>query len=194
MTASWELSFTVDAHGHEQARVWTLPIVGSPSRQLVVRVGRVTVGCLDGASAMSAGMAWATARWQTREWLPEAPEEPWRARLVPDTPYGGAYPAGSILLDGRQPWQVTPEGMALRVTVGPLQVVVHDLTALDTHVRAWTEASAMAARLFPGKAMPFNRLVDQARKDHYREIDATRDRERSRRRLPVRGGEGHSRA
>ena len=46
----------------------------------------------------------------------------------------------------------------------------------------------------PGKAMPFNRLVDQARKDHYREVDAKRERDASRRRHPARGGEGHSRA
>lgn len=82
-----------------------------------------------------------------------------------------AYPVGSILFEGRQPWHVDVSAAALGVTVGPLQVRAYDTTALETHIRAWTEASAVAARLFPGKAVPFARLVELERRAALRAID-----------------------
>lgn len=191
MTTAWDLTLSIDARGHDDTRVATLPAGSGGQRQLLVRVGLVTVHCLDGASAMSAGLAWATARFHARSWLPDldAPLEPTPpGAAAGSSEFGAAYPTGSILLDGRQRWQVTPRGMALAVTVGPLQVRVHDWTALDTHVRAWTEASAVASRLFPGKSLPFNQLVNQARRNACREWDATVDRRSNADRKPREDG------
>jgi hypothetical protein len=39
---------------------------------------------------------------------------------------------------------------------------VRDRSALEVHVRAWTEASAHAARVFPSRALPYRDLVRQA--------------------------------
>jgi hypothetical protein len=178
MTTAWDLTLSIDAHGHDDTHVAARP-AGTGSQQLVVRVGLVTVHCLDGASAMSAGLAWATARLHARSWLPDLQDHPeqWpTAARADSSEYGAAYPTGSVLLEGRQRWQVTPRGMALGITVGPLHVTVHDWTALDTHVRAWTEATAIATRVFPGKSMPFSRLVDQARRNASREWDAQIER------------------
>jgi hypothetical protein len=55
-------------------------------------------------------------------------------------------------------------------------VAVHDFTALDTHLRAWTEASALATKVFPGKAVPFNDLLDRARAAEFRRIDGAIDK------------------
>jgi hypothetical protein len=195
MTTSWDLTLSIDAHGHDDTQVSTPPMGGSSGRQLLVRVGLVTVHCLDGASAMSAGLAWARARLHAREWLPDLQtQEDRSARRPPvSSEFGGAFPSGSVIFDGRQPWQVTPRDSSLAVTVGPLQVTVHDWTALDTHVRAWTEASAVATRLYPGKAMAFNQLVNVARRDALREVDAQIERRsNANRRRPRddRGGRG----
>jgi hypothetical protein len=192
MTTSWDLTLSIDAHGHDDTQVSAPPLGGSSGSQLLVRVGLVTVHCLDGASAMSAGLAWASARLHAREWLPdlETQDDEW-ARRPPATPgFGAAFSSGSVIFDGRQRWQVTPRDTTLVVTVGPLQVTVHDWTALDTHVRAWTEASAVATRLYPGKAMPFNQLVNVARKDALREIDAQVDRRGNASRRRRRDGQG----
>jgi hypothetical protein len=181
MTTPWGLQLSIDARGHDDTRVSTQRLVGTDQQQLLVRVGLVVVHCLDGAAAMSAGLAWATARVHAREWLPDAEEPELRARRATSR-YGGAFPTGSVFYDGHQPWQVTPKEQVLVVTVGPLQVNVHDWIALDTHLRAWTEASAVAAKVFPGKAVPFGRLIDKARTNAFREIDAKLERDRNRRR------------
>ena len=177
MTASWSLSLSIDAHGHDDTNVRIWPSRGPGTDHLVVRVGMVTVFCLDGDAASSAGLAWATARLKAREWLPDLDDDD-RLAAPPahDRMYGGAFPAGSLILDGRQRWSVTPRPDHLAVTVGPLQVNVYDFTALDTHVRAWTEATAVATRLFPNRAVPFNLLVTQARRDALREVDRRIDK------------------
>ncbi len=79
---------------------------------------------------------------------------------------------GSIIFEGRQHWQASNTGDAIEVTVGPLLVRVRDMTALDTHVRAWTEASALAARVYPGKSLPFAQLVAQQRVAVLRALDS----------------------
>ena len=178
MTTSWELTLSIDAHGHDDTNVRPWGSGGVGGRQhLMVRVGLVTVHCLDADATTSAGLAWATARLKAREWLPDLDmdDQP-SAPRADDRLYGGAYPAGSLLLEGRQRWGVVPRSDSLAVTVGSLQVNVYDFTALDTHVRAWTEATALATRLFPNKAVPFTQLVNQARKDALREVDRRIDK------------------
>lgn len=177
MTASWALSLSIDAHGHDDTNVRHWRAAGPGRDHLVVRVGMVTVFCLDGDAASSAGLAWATARLKAREWLPDLDsDDRLPAAPVHDRRYGGAFPAGSLILDGRQRWNVVPRPDHLAVTVGPLRVNVYDFTALDTHVRAWTEATALATRLFPNKAVPFSLLVNQARKNALRDVDRRIDR------------------
>lgn len=176
MSTSWDLSLSVDAHGHDDTSVRTWPSRGAGRDHLVVRVGMVTVFCLDGDAATSAGLAWATARLKAREWLPDLQDDHRRFPPAAERGYGGAFPAGSLIFDGRQRWNVVPRADRLAVTVGPLQVNVHDFTALDTHVRAWTQASALATQLFPNRAVPFNMLVTQARRNALRDVDRRIDK------------------
>jgi hypothetical protein len=176
MSTSWGLSLSIDAHGHDDTSVRTWPSRGPGLEHLVVRVGMVTVFCLDGDAATSAGLAWATARLKAREWLPDLESDHVPGPATSDHSYGGAFPAGSLILDGRQRWNVVPRSDSIAVTVGPLQVNVYDFTALDTHVRAWTEATALATRLFPNKAVPFNMLITQARRNALREVDRRIDK------------------
>lgn len=176
MSTPWGLSLSIDAHGHDDTSVRTWPSRGPGLDHLVVRVGMVTVFCLDGDAATSAGLAWATARLKAREWLPDLESDHVPGPASPDRSYGGAFSAGSLILDGRQRWNAVPRSNSLAVTVGPLQVNVYDFTALDTHVRAWTEATALATRLFPNKTVPFNMLVTQARQNALREVDRRIDK------------------
>jgi hypothetical protein len=171
MTSSWELSLSIEARGHDDTHVGVVPGHGGSSPHLNVRVGSVVVHCLDPRAVMSSSEAWAKARVEAESWMP-AIRGP-RPR-PPVSGYGAAYPAASVILDGRQPWQVSHTGPVMDVTVGPLLVRVHDVTALETHVRAWAQASAIAARAFPGKAVPFARLVEHARYAEVRSLETAR--------------------
>lgn len=173
MTDSWDLSLSIDAHGHDDTAVTVVPGVGSGSAHLKVRAGTVIVHCIDGASAMSAARAWAAAQLSSPQWQPALRDT---RRPVPPGGLGAAYPLGSVIFEGRQPWHVDRVGHALAVTVGPLQVRAHDMTALQTHIRAWTEAAAIAARVFPGRAVPFARLLEQERRERLRVVDEPIDR------------------
>lgn len=176
MTTPWELSLSIESRGQDDTHVSVVPGHGGSSPHLNVRVGSVVVHCLDARAVMSSSEAWAKARVEAESWMP-AIRRP--RPTSPTTGYGAAYPAASVILDGRQRWQVSHTGPALDVTVGPLLVRVHDVPALETHIRAWTQASAIAARAFPGKAVPFARLVEHARYAEVRSIEAARDRRQS---------------
>jgi hypothetical protein len=171
MTTSWELSLSIEARGHDDTHVGVVPGHGGRNPHLNVRVGTVVVHCLDPRAVMSSAEAWAKARVEAESWMP-AIRDP--RQRPPASGYGAAYPAASVILDGRQRWQVSHAGPVLDVTVGPLLVRVHDVTALDTHVRAWTQASAIASRTFPGKAVPFARLVEHARYAEVRSLETAR--------------------
>jgi hypothetical protein len=173
MSNSWDLSLSIDAHGHDDTAVAVVPGVGSSRAHLKVRAGTVVVHCIDGSSAMSAARAWAAAQLSALEWQP-----PLRDIRPPAPPAGSraAYPAGSIIFEGRQPWHVDRVGHALAITVGPLQVRAYDMTALETHIRAWTHAAAVATRVFPGRAVPFARLLEQERHERLRAVDEPIDR------------------
>jgi hypothetical protein len=159
MTKPWDVSLFVDAVGQDEARVRVGRGGHEQRPHLTVRTGLVLVYCIDAAAAMSAAQAWAAARVRISDWLPTEP--PARPARVPG--YGQAHPASSVIFEGRQPWNLSTRGEGLTVTVGCLSVRVRDWTALDTHVRAWSEASAVAMRIFPGRAVPFTQLVQQAR-------------------------------
>lgn len=159
MTKPWDISLFVDAVGHDDAEVRVGRGGHEQRLHLTVRTGLVLVYCIDAAAAMSSAQAWAAARVRIGDWLPtDPPARPAAARGV-----GAAHPTGSVIFEGRQPWNLSTGGEGLTVTVGPLSVRVRDRTALDTQVRAWSEASAIAVRIFPGRAVPFARLVEQAR-------------------------------
>lgn len=178
MTSSWNLSLSLDARGHDDTHVSVVRERGGGSPHVKVRVGGVVVHCLDGAAVMSAARAWAAARLGGQDWRPpirNAQGQPDLAGL------GAAYPVGSIIFEGRQQWQASNTGAAIEVTVGPLLVRARDMTALDTHVRAWTEASALACRVYPGKSVPFARLVEQQRLAVLRALDAQQGRRPARR-------------
>jgi hypothetical protein len=179
MTDSWDLSLSIDAHGHDDTQVSVARGVGERSPHVRVRTGLVLVHCLGPAAAMSAAQAWACARLAGMTWLPRLDD---RRRPAPQG-RGAAYPSASVIFDGRQQWHVEQVGAAMSITVGPLQVLAHDATALDTQIRAWTEASAVAARLFPGQAVPFSRLVEHERIAQLKAIDRQAG-QRSRRHLP----------
>ena len=184
MTNSWDLNLSIDARGHDDTSVTVVPGAGPSSAHLKVRAGTVIVHGLDAASAMSAARAWAAAQLTADQtWQPPLRDIP---RPVRPAGLGAAYPVGSIILDGRQPWHVDRAGHALAVTVGPLQVRAHDMTALETHIRAWTEAAAVATRLFPGRALPFARLLEHERRERLRAIDEPSNRRSlgQQRRLP----------
>ena len=175
MTTSWELSLSIEARGHDDSHVGVVPGHGGSSPHLNVRVGSVVVHCLDPRAVMSSSEAWAKARVEAESWMPAIRQARQRP---PATGYGAAYPAASVILDGRQRWQVSHTGPVMDVTVGPLLVRVHDMTALETHVRAWAQASAIATRAFPGKAVPFARLLEHARYAEVRALETARQRQK----------------
>ncbi len=180
MTDSWDLSLSIDAHGHDDTNVSVARGVGERSAHVRVRTGLVLVHCLGPAAAMSAAQAWACARVAGMTWLPPLHD---RRRPAPaPQSLGVAYPSATVIFDGRQQWHVQQLGAAMSITVGPLQVLAHDATALDTHIRAWTEASAVAARLFPGRAVPFSRLVEHERIAQLKAVDRETEQRRQRRR------------
>ena len=176
MTTPWDVRLSIDARGHDDVQVTAVPDGRATGPQLRVRVGMVVVHCLSASAVMSTGMAWATARLLSREWLPDwqGPDASVSAREREQ--YGWASTAGSVIFDGRQPWHAAAHTLTMVVTVGPLRVAVHDFTALDTHLRAWTEASALATRVFPGRAVPFNDLLDRARAAELRRVDGAIDK------------------
>lgn len=181
MTESWALSLSIDAQGHDDTQVSIARGVGGGGPHLKVRTGPVLVHCLGPAAAMSAAQAWASARLAAMTWLPPL-EERRSTALNPSAGLGAAFPSASLIFDGRQPWHVERVGPAMSITVGPLQVIARDATALDTHIRAWTEASAVASRLFPGRAVPFSRLVEHERIAQLKAVDREAEKRRQRRR------------
>ncbi|MCW2599478.1 MAG: hypothetical protein JWM02_1307 [Frankiales bacterium] len=180
MTTPWKLELCVDAAGHDETRVRIAPVGPDRSPYLLVTTGAVIVHCLGPVAVMSTAEAWAAARVRASDWLPADAT----ARRTEATSSGVVYPVGSVLFDGRQPWNLSTAGAGLNVTVGCLQVRVRDWTALDTHVRVWAQACDLAVRAFPGKTVTFGRLVEQARISSIQraagETGATQDRRRGR--------------
>lgn len=148
----------MDAFGHDDTHV-SIQTAWDHRRHLQVRTGSVLIYCLDGAALTSTAQAWAAAQVHAADWLPRNQAAP------PDRPTaaGAAYPVGSVIFTGRQPVNLSTQGDGLLVTVGCVQIRVRDNTALDTHVRAWAQASDLGTRVFPGRAAPFGHLLHEAR-------------------------------
>jgi hypothetical protein len=69
-----------------------------------------------------------------------------------------------VVFEGAQRWSIsTSRGAGALVTIGCLQVQVLDRPALDIHVLAWSEAMDLAVQAFPARAVPFSRMVSNAR-------------------------------
>lgn len=161
MSRPWELTLTVDARGHDDTQVRVVRTGPQHLPHLRVRTGSLLVHCLDAGAVNSVAEAWATARVRMGDLLV-------REAAPPRHPaqQGAAYPVGEVILEGRQSWSITEphatqfDGL---VTVGCLRVRVHDRVALDTQVRAWSEAAAHARHIFGGRTPPFGRLLEQAR-------------------------------
>ena len=158
MTRPWDVQVSIDAVGHDDAQVRVVTSPGSSRPHILVRTGSVLVHCLDGAAVTSAASAWAAGQVRVGDWLPRQPAP----RERPPGGFGDAYPAGSVILDGRQRWAISTAGEGLTVAIGCLHVQVRDRVALDTHVCAWAQASALATRVYPGRAVPYAQLVRRA--------------------------------
>ncbi len=161
MNQPWDLTLTVDAIGHDDSQIQVVRAGPHGLSHLKVRTGSLLVHCLDGNSVTTMAQAWATAKVRAQELLPD--------RSFPvrrEAAEGASYPVGEVVMEGRQRWTVTQPhdgDLAMVVTVGCLQVRVHDRVALDTQLRVWAAATAHGGRLFPGRTPAFNRLVEQAR-------------------------------
>jgi hypothetical protein len=162
MANDWKLTLAVDATGQDDAHVRLRPVGAGRPPYVVVRVGAVIAHCVGPSSVASGAQAWAAAQARVETGVLEFPF--YNERHKPDPMQGLAVPSGSVVFDGPQPWAIsTLVGAGAIVTIGCLKVHVHDRTALDVHVRAWAAASDLATKAFPGRHVPFSRLVSNAR-------------------------------
>ena len=85
-------------------------------------------------------------------------------------------------MEGRQHWNVAEPKTGrheLLLSVGQVTFRVHDRVALDTHVRAWAQASAFTGRVYSRRTPPFDQLLEQAQiaavrmaaRDHDRRVE-----------------------
>lgn len=164
MEHGWKVQAAVDAAGEESWRVRARPTGGEPGRapHLVVRAGPVRVYCLDGRSVADLAAAWAQAYATSCHLLPlRLP----RYRTAEITG-GHASTVVETVVEGRQPWDVTPPYPAhpyAAVATGWLVVRVHDVAAMTVQVRAWSEATALGRQVLRTRPAPFNRLLAHAR-------------------------------
>jgi hypothetical protein len=172
------MALTVDAIGHDAAHVRARRFTAQGAHpHLSVRTGPVIVYCLDARSVTDMASAWAAAHVRGAHRLPvESPATPASKEL------GSAFPIAEIVMEGRQHWNIAgPEAgqHPLLVSVGKLTFRVHDRVALDTHVRAWAQASAFTGRVYSRRTPPFDQLLEQAQiaavrtaaRDHDRRVE-----------------------
>lgn len=154
----------IDAAGEVSWRVKVRPTGPEPGRapHLVVRAGPVHVYCLDGLAVADLAAAWAQAYATSCHLLP--------VRLpryrVAEITAGHASTVVETVVEGRQPWDVTPPDPAhpyAAVATGWLVVRVHDVAAMTVQVRAWSEATALGRQVLRARPAPFNRLLATAR-------------------------------
>lgn len=158
MSKPWDVVLSIDSVGPQDAQVRIGVSGANRTPHVNVRVGSLLVHCLDPASVMSVASAWAAAEVRIGGWLPTT--APPRPSAAPG--FGAAYPVGSVIFEGRQPWTVSTAGDGLTVTFGCVRVAVRDRAALETNTRAWREASAISAKLYPGRAVPYGQLLRRA--------------------------------
>jgi len=161
MGKPWDLALSVDAVGHDDAHVRARRFTRQGAHpHLSVRTGPVIVYCLDARSVTDMASAWAAAHVRGAHLLPvETPTQ--RSRTV----LGSAFPIAEVVMEGRQRWNIAEPQTGRRellLSVGQVTFRVHDRVALDTHVRAWAQASAFTARVYSRHAPPFGELLEQA--------------------------------
>ena len=169
MTNDWKLSLGVVASGHDDARVSLRPLGRGRPPYVVVRVGAVIAHCLGPEAVGSCGQAWAAASARVAARGLGFPAHSGRGAPPPTRAGGLDVPSGSVVFDGAQPWAVTVvPGGGVRVSVGSVQVQARDRDAFDVHVRAWADAVDFATRIYPGRSVPFTRMLNNAR---YHDLD-----------------------
>jgi hypothetical protein len=177
MAEQWNVQVTVDAIGGDRCRVRPRSVHrDGSSPHLLVRAGPLMIYALDARAVTDLASAWAAAHVRGAHLLPVHLEVPRSTRSA----RGAAYPIAEVVVEGRQPWNVRPpqgNQPVLQVTAGWLTVRIHDRVALDTQVRAWTEASAFGGRVFGNRTTPFDALLEQ------QQIRATREAARDDSRL-----------
>jgi hypothetical protein len=163
MNTPWDLQFTVDAAGADGHRVGTRSSGPGARPHLIVRTGPLIVYAVDGDSVTTMAQAWARASVTARKDLPTITERRRPAKRQP----GAAYPVGDVVVEGKQHFDVIPPHFGQHhavVTTGWLTVRVHDQFSLDTHVRAWKQASAVGQRVLRTRPVPFARLLEAERR------------------------------
>jgi hypothetical protein len=182
------MQLTVDATGIDDFKVRTRAMNRDGSlAHLLVRAGPLMVYALDPVAVTDLASAWAAAQIRGGHLLPLQLPTPRPARAG----VGAAYPIAEVVVEGRQRWNVKPPELGrahLEVGAGWFTVRVHDRVALDTQVRAWSEASAHAIRIFGrSRAMPFDELLERQQIRAIREA-AARDDDRLNSQRPRRSG------
>jgi len=164
MERGWKVQAAVDAVGEASWRVRARATGTEPGRapHLVVRAGPVRVYCLDGRAVADLAAAWAQAYATTCHLLPVRLPRYRTAEITA----GHASTVVETVVEGRQPWDVTPPDPAhpyAAVSTGWLVVRVHDVAALTVQVRAWSEATALGRQVLRSRPASFNRLLAIAR-------------------------------
>ncbi len=161
MPDPWPLRLVVDAYGAEESLVQIRRVHPDAPPHLTIRVGAITVFCLDGPAITAMAGAWAQAHAASADLLPLTSRPP-----RPLATEGGyACPAAQVVADGPTRWDVLPPREGHRyatVASSWLQVRVHDATALLTHTRAWAQAADMGQGVLATPPTPFRRLLEAA--------------------------------
>lgn len=164
MANDWKLTLGVEATGHDDHHVMLRHITRDRDPYVVVRIGSVIAHCLGPAAVGSGAQAWAAAQARVNAGELHLLSGEGGGRPGPRGAEGLAVPCGSVVFEGAQRWSIsTSRGAGALITIGCLQVQVLDRTALDIHVRAWSEAMDMAVQAFPTRTVPFSRMVSNAR-------------------------------
>ena len=181
MSSTWPIELVVEAHGGDEVRAYPRKNTPEGTPHVAVRAGPVLVHCLDARALQDTAAAWARAIVLSEDSLPSTPQpidDPLR------DPAGYGSPAGVVMAEGPQRWEVLPPEPDHRFTTvrSPwLTVRVHDQQALDAHVKAWAFGTDLAQLVFRTRPLPFNRLLEQERDRHARdwyEADQRRGRAR----------------
>jgi hypothetical protein len=164
MANDWKLTLGVVASGHDDTHVRLRTLGAGRDPYVVVRVGSVMAHCLGAAAVGSGAQAWAAARARVETGALDFPGFETGGRPGPTGGAGVAVPCGSVVFDGAQRWAVSSvRGAGVLVTIGCVQVQARDRVAFDLHVRAWAEAADLASHAYPGRTVPFSRMVSNAR-------------------------------
>jgi hypothetical protein len=163
MLEPWRMQLSIDAHDLDTIRVRPRRFDTGPQMHLTVRTGPLVVYCLDGAAVGSIAAAWAQAQACSADLLPTQPVKPRPVKAA--TPRGEAWPAGEVVAEGHQRWDVIaprPGQPFTVVTSNWLTVRVHDRPALHAYTHAWAGACALGQRVMANPPPTFDQLLRDA--------------------------------